>query len=100
MTGAIVALLLAALVAAGVLLMPLADSRPEGGWKAWFRESLTAWRSKELRAAEPQDSGTTEVREAGIEDLFDLGQPVQEPAYTRPEEIVARLEQARASTRR
>ncbi|MPV39026.1 hypothetical protein [Georgenia subflava] len=99
MTGALIGALLAALCALVVLLMLVAERRPEGGWAAWLRGSLDAWRSDEL-SGENLRVRRSDVRDTPVEDLFSLGEPVDEPAYTRPEELVARLEHVRGAARR
>jgi hypothetical protein len=97
MTGAVIALVLAALCALGVLLVIVVERRPERGWGRWLRESAQAWRSEELRSQDVRPR-RSDVGEAGLEDLFDMG-PTEQPAYTRPEDVTARLELARAHAR-
>ena len=97
MTGAVIASTLAALCALGVLLMILLERRPAHGWGRWLHDSVEAWRTEDLRGDEVRPR-RTDVSEAGVEDLFDMGATTQ-PAYTRPEDVTARLELARAHAR-
>lgn len=100
MSGAVVTgVVIAALCAAGVVWMLLVENRPEGGWLAWLRASVRAWRSDELRG-EDLRVRPAEVRDASIDELFTIGTAGDEPAYTRPEELQARIEHVRAMTRR
>ncbi len=86
-----------ALAAVGVLLLVAVERRPEGGWAAWVRESVRAWRSDELAAANLRPA-RAETRDTPLEDLFTLAE-TDEPAYTGPEELVSRFELAREQAR-
>lgn len=100
MSGAVVTgVVIAALCAAGVVWMLLAENRPEGGWLRWLRASVRAWRSDELRAQDLRVR-PAEVRDASIDELFTIGTVPDQPAYARPEELQARIENARAAARR
>ena len=96
MTGAVLATLVAAVGALSILLILAAERRPAGGWWAWLRESVSAWRAEELTGARLE---APTAREADLRDLFDLGEPVDGPAYARPEAVLARLGQARDHAR-
>ncbi|MFD1504228.1 hypothetical protein FE374_06020 [Georgenia yuyongxinii] len=98
MTGAMLAMVGAALCAVVVLLLVLGERRPDGGWYAWLRDSVQAWRSDELAAAKLQPQGSA-VRDTPLEDLFSLGAARDQPAYARPEELRDRLDQARQQAR-
>ncbi|WP_127128401.1 hypothetical protein [Georgenia sp. SYP-B2076] len=98
MTGALVFMFLAALCATGVLLLLAAERRPDTGWSTWWRESVDAWRSDELKVSR-KDRRAGDVRDAPLADLFSLGEPVDEPAYARPEELRSTIEQARRQAR-
>lgn len=88
----------AALSAIVVLLLVLGERRPEGGWFAWLRESVKAWRSDELAAAKLQPEADA-VRDTPLEELFSMGPAEDQPAYARPEELRERLDQARQQAR-
>jgi hypothetical protein len=92
-----IGMLVTALCAVGVLLLVAVERRPEGGWAAWVRESVHAWRSDELAVAKLRPA-RAEVRDTPLEDLFTLAEP-DEPAYTRPEELRSRFELAREQAR-
>ncbi|MFH5822470.1 hypothetical protein [Georgenia sp. AZ-5] len=95
MTGAVMGMLVAMLCALAVLAVLAVERRPEGGWSAWLRESLRAWRSDDGDALR---AGSGRARDVPLEDLFSLGEP-DEPAYARPEELRQRFEQAREQAR-
>ena len=96
MTGALVAMFLTALCAVGVLLVLAAERRPDTGWSTWLRESVAAWRADELKVGRDRPGA---ARDTPLEELFSLGEPVDEPAYTRPEELRSTIEQARRQAR-
>ncbi|GAA1623218.1 hypothetical protein GCM10009790_02580 [Georgenia ruanii] len=92
-----IGMLVTALCAVGVLVLVAVERRPEGGWVAWVRGSVQAWRSDELAAAKLRPTAPV-ARDTPIEDLFTLGETA-EPAYTRPEELRSRFELAREQAR-
>jgi hypothetical protein len=98
MTGAFVGGLVAVLCALAILLALLAGRRPENGWSDWLRESVAAWRSDELKGADLKPR-RSDVRDTPVEDIFSLGAPQDTPAYARPEELVARLDEVRGHAR-
>ncbi|MFC7405239.1 hypothetical protein [Georgenia alba] len=96
MTGAIVYGFVAVLCAVAIFAALLSGRRPEKGFVAWVQDSFAAWRADELKKDKlPQ----TKVQDADLEDLFSLGVPDDRPAYTRPEEIVARWDDVRERAR-
>ncbi|WP_043503947.1 hypothetical protein [Georgenia sp. SUBG003] len=98
MTGAFVGGFVSVLCALAILLVLLAGRRPESGWSDWLRESLAAWRSDELKGADLRPR-RSDVRDTPVEDIFSLGAPEDVPAYARPEELVARLDEVRGHAR-
>lgn len=77
---------LAVLCAAAVFAILLASQRPDEGWRAWIRSTLTSWRNRELTWVEPDDEDAV----GGLGALYQLSEPGH--AYVAvPEELETRL---------
>jgi len=81
MTGAILVTILAALCAVLVFVAVLSANKPEGGWVAWVRESVRAWRTDEIEWTDEVDEDDA----GGLGTLYLMSEPGH--AYTTPEEL-------------
>lgn len=86
MPAAITITILAVLCTAVVFAILLASQRPEEGWRAWVRSTLTSWRQRELSWVEPEEEDAV----GGLGALYQLSEPGH--AYVVvPEELETRL---------
>lgn len=86
MPAAITITILAVLCTAVVFAILLASQRPDEGWRAWIRSSLTSWRTDEFSWVEPDDEDSV----GGLGALYQLSEPGH--AYVAvPEDLETRL---------
>lgn len=86
MPAAITITILAVLCTAVVFAILLASQRPDEGWRAWIRSSLTSWRNDELSWVEPDEEDAV----GGLGALYQLSEPGH--AYVAvPEDLETRL---------
>lgn len=93
MVGVFVAMMVSVGSAAAVLTVLARRHAPDGGWRENLNAGVHAVRAKELPLMEELDPEVDP--DAGVEDLFTLGETDPEPAYSEATAVRQALHRAR-----
>ncbi len=84
--------------AAGVITVVARQHAPEGGWVQLFRDGVRGVRKMELSVFSGLRSSNGEA--GGLDQLFDVAEPVEWPAYTEVSGLRSALGRAARIVRR